>query len=74
MRRWLLVATLVAGALPWAASWLVYRGHGIVAVLSWSGLILNSIVDFMLPMCAALATMEGLDVRTEDRALTGCGQ
>ena len=52
------LATLVAGALPWAASWLVYRGHGIVAVLSWSGLILNSIVDFMLPMCAALATMD----------------
>ena len=51
-------ATVVAGALPWAASWLVYRGHGIVNVLSWSGLILNSVVDFGLPLCAALATMD----------------
>ena len=27
-------------------------------VLSWSGLILNSVVDFGLPLCAALATMD----------------
>jgi amino acid permease len=41
---------ILAGAGPWAVSWLVYRGHGILEVLSWSGLILNAAIDFIAPM------------------------
>ncbi len=41
---------ILAGAGPWAVSWLVYRGHGILEVLSWSGLILNAGIDFIAPM------------------------
>lgn len=41
---------ILAGAGPWAVSWLLYRGHGILHVLSWSGLILNAGIDFIAPM------------------------
>ena len=45
---------ILAGAGPWAVSWLVYRGHGILEVLSWSGLILNAAIDFIAPMVREL--------------------
>ena len=45
---------ILAGAGPWAVSWLVYRGHGILEVLSWSGLILNAAIDFIAPMVLVL--------------------
>lgn len=47
-------AHAIAGLGPWAVSWLLYRGHSLVEVLNWSGLVLNSGVDFILPMIAAL--------------------
>lgn len=53
------VCTLATGKflgawLPWIVSWMVYRGHGILALLSWSGLVLNSLVDFIFPCVAVL--------------------
>ena len=32
----------------------MYRGHGILEVLSWSGLILNAAIDFIAPMVLVL--------------------
>ncbi|KAJ8609829.1 hypothetical protein CTAYLR_008135 [Chrysophaeum taylorii] len=51
-------ATFVSAWLPWCLSFMVYRGHGILALLSWSGLVLNSLVDFILPMLAVLAALK----------------
>ncbi|KAJ1453515.1 hypothetical protein M885DRAFT_443632 [Pelagophyceae sp. CCMP2097] len=48
-------ALFFAAALPWLLSWLAYQGHGVLGLLSWAGLVLNSAVDFILPMVAVLA-------------------
>lgn len=49
------LAMFVSAWLPWLLAWLLYHGHGILALLDWSGLILDSAVDFLLPIAAALA-------------------
>jgi len=48
----------VGGVGPWMLSWLFYRGHGILVVLAWSGLILNAGIDFIAPMLLVLKTAE----------------
>lgn len=43
------------GIFPWLMAWLVYRGHGVLELLSWSGLVLNGFVDFLCPALVSLA-------------------
>ena len=45
---------ILAGAGPWAVSWLVYRGHGILEVLSWSGVIIDAV------RCSKIALDRGI--------------
>ncbi|GMH68332.1 hypothetical protein TL16_g09765 [Triparma laevis f. inornata] len=39
--------------LPWALSWFLYQGDAVLNVLSWSGLILNGLVGYIMPLYAA---------------------
>ena len=41
------------GIFPWLISWLVYQGHGVLELLSWTGLILNGFIDFFCPALVA---------------------
>jgi hypothetical protein len=51
--------------LPWAVAWLLYKGDGIVSVLSWGGLILNGVVGFILPIIVALDSVTAWKTRGE---------
>eukprot|EP00629_Pelagomonadales_sp_RCC1024_P006077 CAMPEP_0119285398 /NCGR_PEP_ID=MMETSP1329-20130426/32103_1 /TAXON_ID=114041 /ORGANISM="Genus nov. species nov., Strain RCC1024" /LENGTH=455 /DNA_ID=CAMNT_0007286109 /DNA_START=119 /DNA_END=1483 /DNA_ORIENTATION=- len=62
-------AHFCGGALPWLVSWLVYRGHGVLRVLTWSGLVLNASIDFVAPMVLAAKLAETRRERLKARAL-----
>ena len=38
---------------PWTLSWFLYQGDAVVDVLSWTGLVLNGIVGYLMPLYAA---------------------
>lgn len=45
------------GIFPWLISWFVYQGHGVLNLLSWSGLILNGFIDFFCPALVSLVAV-----------------
>ena len=46
-------ATFWGGIFPWIVSWMLYQGHAILGLLSWTGLVLNGFIDFICPMLIA---------------------
>ena len=51
------VGVLMTSVLPWGLSWMVYQGHGILEVFTWSGLCLNGLVGFMLPVLVSITAL-----------------
>lgn len=54
--RW---ATFWGAVFPWLISWLFYTGHGVLELLSWTGLILNGFIDFIFPMVVTMLAAHG---------------
>jgi hypothetical protein len=46
------------GVLPWLVGWMVYSGHRLLDLLSWTGLILNGFIDFFAPALVALVAVK----------------
>lgn len=44
--------------MPYALSWMLYQGSLLMSVLNWTGLIVNGLVAFLLPMVLALKSTE----------------
>ena len=58
------LGTFLGGVLPWLVSWLVYQGHGVLELLSWTGLVLNGFIDFFCPALVALVAVRWVMHRT----------
>eukprot|EP01038_Epipyxis_sp_PR26KG_P009537 gene9537-12845_t len=43
---------------PYLLSWMLYQGSILLIVLNWTGLVVNGLVAFILPMFLALKTIE----------------
>lgn len=48
------MANLMVVWIPWLVSWLLYQGDSIGQLLDWSGVLLTSVVAFILPLYLAL--------------------
>lgn len=44
--------------MPWLIGWMVYSGHSLLDMLSWTGLILNGFIDFFAPALVALVAVK----------------
>ena len=49
------VATLLGVILPWAVSWTLYLGDGVMVFVNWSGMFVNGFCDFLAPLSVAAA-------------------
>ena len=52
--RW---AHVWSSALPWGTAWALYQGSVTLRLLSWSGLILNGFIDFLMPGLVTLVSL-----------------
>ncbi|GMI06061.1 hypothetical protein TrVE_jg5700 [Triparma verrucosa] len=50
---------------PWTLSWFLYQGDAVVDVLSWTGLVLNGIVGYLMPLYAAYSFYSRADSESE---------
>lgn len=50
-------AHLLASALPWSTAWMLYQGSVTLKLLSWSGLVLNGFIDFLMPGVVTLVSL-----------------
>ena len=57
-------AHVLSSWLPWACAWTLYQGNVILKLLSWSGLVLNGFIDFLMP---GLVTLASLGIATRIR-------
>jgi amino acid permease len=48
-----------SSVLPWGTAWLLYQGSAILKLLSWSGLLLNGFIDFLMPGFVTLVSLGG---------------
>lgn len=55
--------------MPYAVSWMLYQGSLLMSVLNWTGLIVNGLVAFLLPMILALKSTELLSHRRRARGV-----
>ena len=46
-----------SSVLPWACAWMLYQGNLVLHLLSWSGLVLNGFIDFLMPGAVTLASL-----------------
>jgi hypothetical protein len=46
-----------SSALPWLTGWTLYQGSVSLRLLSWSGLVLNGFIDFLMPGVVTLASL-----------------
>ena len=46
-----------SSALPWASAWMLYQGSVTLKLLSWSGLVLNGFIDFLMPGLVTLVSL-----------------
>lgn len=46
-----------SSALPWATAWTLYQGSVTLKLLSWSGLVLNGFIDFLMPGLVTLVSL-----------------
>mmetsp|Transcript_20201 Transcript_20201/g.42320 ORF Transcript_20201/g.42320 Transcript_20201/m.42320 type:complete len:546 (+) Transcript_20201:19-1656(+) len=53
------VGVVMTSILPWGLSWMVYQGAGILEVLTWSGLCLNGLIGFILPVIVSYRALWG---------------
>eukprot|EP01042_Synura_sphagnicola_P009524 gene9524-12215_t len=51
-------ASVWGSIMPYALSWMLYQGSLLMSVLNWTGLIVNGLVAFLLPMILALKSTE----------------
>lgn len=54
--------------MPFLISWMLYQGSVLMSVLNWTGLIVNGLVAFLLPMILALKSTE---LRSQNRRAQG---
>lgn len=54
------VSLFFGAYLPFCLSWLLYQGNILLRVLNWTGLIVNSLVAFVLPLLLTLYAIEKL--------------
>lgn len=47
------VANILVVWIPWSISWLLYSGNAVAVLLDWGGVLLTSIVAFLLPLYIA---------------------
>ena len=40
--------------LPYCVSWMMYQGTALITVLNWTGLVVNGVVAFVLPLVLVL--------------------
>uniref|UniRef100_A0A7S4BD20 Amino acid transporter transmembrane domain-containing protein n=2 Tax=Chrysotila carterae TaxID=13221 RepID=A0A7S4BD20_CHRCT len=51
-------ATLVATVAPWVLSWPLYQGHAALNVISYAGMVVNGLVNMLLPLALALSVAD----------------
>ena len=51
------VAHFWSSFVPWATAWSLYQGSVTLKLLSWSGLVLNGFIDFLMPGLVTLASL-----------------
>eukprot|EP00615_Pteridomonas_danica_P009136 CAMPEP_0114335236 /NCGR_PEP_ID=MMETSP0101-20121206/4925_1 /TAXON_ID=38822 ORGANISM="Pteridomonas danica, Strain PT" /NCGR_SAMPLE_ID=MMETSP0101 /ASSEMBLY_ACC=CAM_ASM_000211 /LENGTH=184 /DNA_ID=CAMNT_0001466797 /DNA_START=944 /DNA_END=1498 /DNA_ORIENTATION=+ len=56
--------TFCGGYLPWLIAWMVYSGHSLLNLLTWTGLILNGFIDFFSPALVALVAVKVISSQT----------
>ena len=50
-------ALFVGALLPYLLSWLLYQGNALMHLLAWTGLLVNGLVAFVLPLVLSLSAM-----------------
>jgi len=55
------VANTLVVYIPWALSWLFYKGDNVASLLSWGGVLFTSFVAFILPLALALFSLQRED-------------
>lgn len=53
-------AAFCSALLPWLVSWPLYQGHAALDLVSWSGTVVNGLVNQILPLLLALAAAGAL--------------
>jgi hypothetical protein len=56
------VANIPAVYIPFAVSWIFYKGAAITRLLSWGGVIFTSLVAFILPLIVTLYALDADDL------------
>jgi amino acid permease len=56
--RW---ANVLVVWIPWMTSWMFYQGDAIKELLDWGGVLLTSVVAFLLPLYLALLVLKTTD-------------
>jgi len=57
------LAMFCSAVLPWLISWPMYQGHAALDLISWSGMIVNGLVNGVLPLLLALSAAGYLYLR-----------
>ena len=56
--------------MPYMIAWMLYQGTLLMSMLNWTGLVINGLVAFILPMILALKSTEQRQKRAKGVELT----
>ncbi|KAJ1397156.1 hypothetical protein B484DRAFT_438699, partial [Ochromonadaceae sp. CCMP2298] len=60
-----------ASVAPYLLSWTLYQGPLLIILLNWTGLVVNGLVAFLLPMLLVLKAMQRFKGSSEEIADVG---